>query len=82
MASISLLGVPMDLGASRRGVEMGPSAVRLARLEERLESLGHDVTDAGDVTVPTRETLGLGRGVDYLPTISAVCRDLAGRTGI
>ncbi|HET9065461.1 MAG TPA: arginase [Gemmatimonadales bacterium] len=78
--SISILGVPMDLGASRRGVEMGPSAVRLARLEARLQALGHAVRDEGDVTVPTRETLGAGHGLDYLPTITHVCRELADRT--
>jgi arginase len=70
----------MDLGASRRGVEMGPSAVRLARLEARLEELGHVVEDEGDVPVPTRETLGAGRGLDFLPTITAVCDELARRT--
>lgn len=59
---------------------MGPSAVRLARLAERLEGLGHQVTDLGDVPVPTRETLGVARGIDYLPTIAAVCRDIADRT--
>lgn len=80
MASIDLIGVPLDLGASRRGVEMGPSAVRLARLEEHLESLGHEVRDLGDAPVPTRETLGFGSGLDYLPTIAAVCRDVATRT--
>lgn len=80
MASISLLGVPLDLGAARRGVEMGPSAVRLAQLAPRLERLGHDVVDTGDVPVPTRETLQLGRGIDYLPTITAICRDVASRT--
>lgn len=80
MTEITMLGVPMDLGASRRGVEMGPSAVRLAKLEERLESLGHTVVDEGDVTVPTRETLGIGRGVDFLPTISAVCAEVARHT--
>jgi arginase len=80
MASISLLGVPLDLGASRRGVEMGPSAVRLARLASRLEQLGHTVVDTGDVTVPTRETLRLERGIDFLATITEVCRDIALRT--
>jgi arginase len=80
MKKIGMLGVPMDLGASRRGVEMGPSAVRHAKLEQRLSSLDYQVTDAGDVVVPTRETLRIGRGVDYLPTISAVCREVAGRT--
>jgi arginase len=80
MASIALLGVPLDLGASRRGVEMGPSAVRLARLASRLEQLGHTVTDTGDVPVPTRETLRLEHGIDFLPTIVDVCRDVARRT--
>ncbi len=80
MASIALLGVPLDLGASRRGVEMGPSAVRLARLASRLEQLGHAVIDTGDVVVPTRETLRLEQGLDYLPVITDVCREVALRT--
>lgn len=80
MASIALLGVPLDLGASRRGVEMGPSAVRLARLATRLEQLGHTVVDTGDVAVPTRETLRLDHGIEFLPTIVGVCRDVADRT--
>src|ERR1700704_2311306 len=80
MASIALLGVPLDLGASRRGVEMGPSAVRLARLATRLEQLGHAVIDTGDVPVPTRETLGAADGLSFLPTITDVCREVAKRT--
>jgi arginase len=80
MAAIEILGVPMDLGASRRGVEMGPSAVRLARLAARLEGLGHQVIDRGDVPVPTRETLGVGRGIDFLDTIGAVCTEVARQT--
>lgn len=80
MPAIEILGVPMDLGASRRGVEMGPSAVRLARLADRLEGLGLQVTDRGDVAVPTRETLGIGKGIDYLDTIGAVCAEVASRT--
>ncbi len=80
MTSIALLGVPLDLGASRRGVEMGPSAVRLARLASRLEQLGHTVTDTGDVSVPTRETLRLEHGIEFLATITDVCRDVARRT--
>jgi arginase len=39
---IKVIGVPLDLGASRRGVDMGPSAVRVAGLEARLEALGHE----------------------------------------
>jgi|CXWL01.1.fsa_nt_gi arginase len=80
MASLALLGVPLDLGASRRGVEMGPSAVRLAQLAQRLERLGHDVIDTGDVAIPTRETLGVGRGIEFLPTITGICTDIATRT--
>ncbi|MGH7581873.1 MAG: arginase [Gemmatimonadales bacterium] len=80
MTSIALLGVPLDLGASRRGVEMGPSAVRLARLAARLGQLGHTVTDTGDVIVPTRETLGFEQGIDFLPVITDVCREVAQRT--
>ena len=52
---ITLIGVPMDLGADRRGVDMGPSAIRYANLDEKLRALGHAVRDAGTVNVP--ETL-------------------------
>ena len=53
---LRVIGAPMDLGADRRGVDMGPSAVRYAGLDDRLESLGHAVTDAGNVPVPPAET--------------------------
>ena len=43
---IRVIGTPLDLGASRRGVDMGPSAVRVAGLEARLEAIGHEVEDA------------------------------------
>ncbi len=59
---------------------MGPSAVRLAQLAQRLERLGHDVLDTGDVPIPTRETLGVGRGIEFLPTITGICTDIAERT--
>ena len=45
--NIRVIGVPLDLGQQRRGVDMGPSAVRVAGLEAKLESLGHEVEDAG-----------------------------------
>ena len=44
-----MIGVPLDLGASRRGVDMGPSALRIAQLESKLEALGHEVEDIGNV---------------------------------
>lgn len=46
-----MIGVSLDLGQSRRGVDMGPSAIRYAGVVERLEALGHDVVDEGDVRV-------------------------------
>ena len=46
---IRIIGVPLDLGQSRRGVDMGPSAVRVAGLEARLEAIGHMVEDGGNV---------------------------------
>src|SRR5258708_17237725 len=48
---IQIVGVPLDLGQSRRGVDMGPSAVRVAGLEARLEGLGHIVDDGGNVAL-------------------------------
>jgi arginase len=53
---VRVIGVPMDLGADRRGVDMGPSSIRYAGLDEALEGLSHDVTDEGDVSVPAPET--------------------------
>ncbi|WLD93570.1 arginase [Alkalihalobacillus sp. AL-G] len=52
---IGIIGAPMDLGQMRRGVDMGPSAMRYAGLVERLENIGYDVEDHGDVKVPQRE---------------------------
>ena len=48
---IRIIGVPMDLGADRRGVDMGPSALRYADLNEKLQELGYDVEDLGDMDV-------------------------------
>ena len=82
MTAIRLIGVPMDLGASRRGVDMGPFAVRYTDLRERLVQLGHTVEDLGNVPVPFREDAerGAQRGARYLGAITSVCRDVAGLT--
>ncbi len=53
---IRIIGVPLDLGQSRRGVDMGPSAVRVAGLEAKLEALGYVVEDKGNVPVALAET--------------------------
>lgn len=82
MTQVRIIGVPMDLGASRRGVDMGPSAVRYTDLRDRLEKLGHEVDDAGNVEVPLREDAARGaqRGARYLGAITEVCADVAART--
>ncbi|MER3483657.1 MAG: arginase [Meiothermus sp.] len=77
MKTAGILGVPMDLGQGRRGVDMGPSALRYARLQEVLESLGLKVFDYGDVDVPVVESLrqesGAGGGLVYLEAIRKAC---------
>jgi arginase len=76
---IRILGVPLDLGQSRRGVDMGPSAVRVAGLEARLESLGHAVSDGGNVAVAIAETRNVGEpNAKYLKEISETCERVAG----
>ncbi|KKB71642.1 MULTISPECIES: arginase [Bacillus] len=55
LKKISMIGVPMDLGQLRRGVDMGPSAIRCAGVNERLESLSRDIEDLGDITIGQRE---------------------------
>jgi arginase len=57
---VHLLGVPMDLGSGRRGVDMGPSAIRIAGLADRLAELGHTVVDEGDLDIKNIEELKVG----------------------
>ena len=71
---IRVIGVPLDLGQSRRGVDMGPSAVRVAGLEARLEALGHVVEDAGNIAVAIPEQKKEGHpNAKYLKEITATC---------
>ena len=74
--TVQLIGVPMDLGASRRGVDMGPSAMRLANLGELLSRLGYTVEDFGNVHVPDRASLPAVPGA-RLSAITDVCAELA-----
>ncbi len=68
----------MDLGADRRGVDMGPSAVRVANLNERLASLGYEVIDAGNISVRNPEMLAItDRKLKYLPEIAEASQELA-----
>jgi arginase len=75
---IRVIGVPIDLGASRRGVDMGPSAMRVAGLEARLEALGHQVTDGGNIRVEIAETQAAGNeNAHYLQQIAETCTHTA-----
>ena len=86
LAHVHLLGVPMDLGAGRRGVDMGPSALRLARLAPALTAIGHQVTDHGNVEVAVAESLSEGDtpdgGARYVATIAAACAATASRLAV
>jgi arginase len=77
---IGIIGFPMDLGADRRGVDMGPSALRYAQLEEKLEKLGYTVKDFGDIYIEGAETQTIrNHKLKYLPEIVRSCKILARR---
>src|SRR5579883_2807201 len=77
-SQIAIIGAPMDLGAGRRGVDMGPSALRLAGLNEKLASLGYEVRDLGNITVDQPENQPTGAtNARYLPQIVQSCTRLA-----
>lgn len=71
--SIRIIGVPIDLGQNKRGVDMGPSALRYAGLAENLAALGYMVLDSGNIEVPIRETLADEIQLHYLPSIRVTC---------
>lgn len=78
---VNILGIPMDLGAGRRGVDIGPSALRNAHLGRVIRSLGHNVKDLGDIDVALPETLDkhAGTGLVFLDPILEACRSTAQR---
>lgn len=70
--------MPMDLGQSRRGVDMGPSALRVAGLQARLKQLGHQVEDIGNIPVKQPEEMPVGeKRAKYMAEIAETCKDLA-----
>lgn len=75
---IDIIGAPLDLGAGRRGVDMGPSAVRVANLNARLVAIGYQVDDLGNVPVGQAEASPEGHPhAKYLPQIAATCQAIA-----
>ncbi len=76
---VRIIGVPMDLGASRRGVDMGPSAMRVAGLQSGVKQLGHQVEDVGNVAVKQPEEQHFGdKHAKYLKEIAETCKGLTG----
>lgn len=76
--TIAIIGVPMDLGAGRRGVDMGPSAIRVAGLGARLAQLGYTIEDRGNVPVDQAESIPPGpKSARHLPQIAASCGRVA-----
>jgi arginase len=79
---VALIGVPMDLGADRRGVDMGPSAIRVTRLGAELARLGFDVLDCGNLVTPVPEACPPPQGsAKYAAEIEAVCVRLRSEVG-
>jgi len=75
---VAVIGAGLDLGAGRRGVDMGPSAIRYAGLAARLEEIGREVHDSGDIHSPVPEATEAGEGnAHYLGPILAACALLA-----
>ena len=78
MLKVRILGVPLDLGQERRGVDMGPSAVRAAGLNSALKALGHHVEDAGNIHVKIPEMQPFGdRHAKYLNEIAETSQEVA-----
>ena len=78
--TVNLIGFPMDLGADRRGVDMGPSAVRIANLQGKLESLGYKVIDSGDINIQIMEKQKIRNPkLKYLNEILRTSKILASR---
>jgi len=76
---IDIIGVPIDLGADRRGVDMGPSAIRYAHLQPKLESLGYSVNDEGNVEVPIAEKCSITNPkLKYIDCIIPMSRRVSG----
>src|SRR5213075_2789824 len=75
MKAVHIIGVPLDLGGGRRGVDMGPSALRIAGLGEQIAALGYTVVDKGDLPAPIPETQELrDEHKKYIRDIAKVCQ--------
>ena len=73
-SEIRIIGVPIDLGQNKRGVDMGPAALRYAGLADHLSDLGYHVQDSGNIAVPIRGTVAFEEEQHFLPSIIASCQ--------
>jgi len=71
--TVTIVGIPMDLGQSRRGVDMGPSATRYAGLDAQLRRLGYSTENLGNLHIPDRDTLPAEGGMAYLDAAAEAC---------
>lgn len=79
--TVEIIGIPADLGANLRGSNMGPSALRVAGLADKIAALGYRVLDSGDLPVPVRETIPQAEAdKKYLSTIAGICREACEKT--
>lgn len=77
MRAVDIVGVPLDLGAGRRGVDMGPSAFRIADVARRISALGYEVQDCGDIPVPIPEIIDMtDNKARYAKEIGEACESL------
>jgi len=75
---VSILGVPLGYGASMAGVDIGPAAMRVARLNQRIAQLGYEVRDLGDLRISRPQTVAeAGDKLKYLPEIAGACEELS-----
>ena len=82
ISRVAIIGAGLDLGAGRRGVDMGPSAIRYAELEARIRDIGHEVADWGDIRSPVPEATDVGDpAARYLAPIMQACERVAGLVG-
>lgn len=80
---LRIIGVPSDLGQNRRGVDMGPSAIRYAGLQEQLQDLGYEVDDLGNIAVPTPESHSVtNQKLKYLEEVIKVCDALSDKVEV
>jgi arginase len=80
--TVHIVGVPLDLGAGRRGVDMGPSAFRVAEIERKVRELGYEIEDVGDLRVSIPETQAPGDPhLKYLKEIKETCENLRDTIG-